>query len=250
MRSWFLILFLLPSLYSLGGKKDSTEVDPEPLYRNVIKWNLTPMLLWSPSNITLSYERILGPRQSVAVSLGYLEFPSLFDDTIANLIAVTSRHKKGINVGLEYRFYLMKRNKRPIPDGIYIAPYASYYGYSFKNNFDILYTTADSAGTLKGNFYCFNLGFELGYQFVFWKRLTLDLVLFGPSMSYYGGNLHFGGTIDPDKISQIDEEIYEEIAERYPFVRSLFRKQDFISKSKLDLLSIGFRYMIQIGFHF
>jgi hypothetical protein len=40
---------------------------------------------------------------------------------------------------------------------------------------------------VKGNFYIFNIGVELGYQFVFWKRLTLDFVLIGPAISYYGG---------------------------------------------------------------
>jgi len=60
-------------------------------------------------------------------------------------------------------------NGRPIPDGVYLAPFASYYGYHFKNNVDVLHTVLDSAIALKGNFYILNVGVELGYQFVFWK---------------------------------------------------------------------------------
>jgi hypothetical protein len=33
--------------------------------------------------------------------------------------------------------------------------------------------------------YIFTVGAELGYQFVFWKRLTLDLVLVGPGLANY-----------------------------------------------------------------
>lgn len=212
-RSILLGLFIFLHFCLFAGKNDSVSSYPEPIHRNVIKWNPTPMILWSSKNVTLSYERILGPRQSVTISIGYLEFPQLFKDTIAQLIAVTNRQKQGINLSAEYRFYLMKRNRRPVPDGLYIAPYASYYGYSFKNGFDVLYTTIDTVGTLNGRFYCFNLGFEIGYQFVFWKRFTLDLVLFGPSISYYGGSLKFSGGLDLEQIAEIDQEIYDKITQ-------------------------------------
>jgi len=208
------------------------------------------MLLWSSRNVTLSYERILGPKQSFTVGLGYLEFPPLFNDTIANLISITSRKKQGINISFEYRFYLMKRNRRPIPDGLYIAPYTSFYGYSFKNGFDVMKTTVDTVGSVSGRFYCLNVGFELGYQFVFWKRFTLDLILFGPSISYYGGELTFDGGLNPDDIQNIDDEIYNQIVERYPFVRSFFTSTTFVQKGKLDIFGLGFRYVIQLGFHF
>ena len=250
MRRIYLFLLCLFPLTFLAGKNDTLFNAPQPIHRNVIKLNLTPMILWSYRNVTLSYERILGSRQSVTIALGYLEYPRLFKDTIAGLINITSRHKRGINVGFEYRFYLMKRNRRPIPDGIYIAPYASYYGYSFKNSIDILETTVDSGAYIKGRFYCFNVGVELGYQFVFWKRFTLDLVLFGPFASYYGGSLDYGVGLNPDEIKNIDQEILDEIKQKYPFVKSLFTSKTFVEKGKLDLFSLGFRYMIQIGFHF
>ncbi|MBE0648140.1 MAG: DUF3575 domain-containing protein [Bacteroidales bacterium] len=250
MKHICLFLLCLLPLTLLAGKNDTLFKAPEPIHWNVIKLNLTPMLLWSFNNVTLSYERILGPRQSVTIALGYLEYPTLFKDTIAGLVNVTSRQKRGINVGLEYRFYLMKRNRRPIPDGLYLAPYASFYGYSFKNNLDILETTVDTGAYIKGRFYCFNLGVELGYQFVFWKRFTLDLVLFGPSVSYYGGDLSYGVGLNPDEIKKIDQEILDEIKQKYPFVRSLFTSNTLVEKGKLDLFSLGFRYMIQIGFHF
>ena len=140
------ILLIIPFLVA-AEKPDSSFHYKQPFHKNVIKFNPTPMLLWSTKNLTFSYERILNPKQSISLTLGYLEFPSLFNDTIGNLLAITGREKYGINVALEYRFYLGKRNGRPIPDGVYLAPFASYYGYHFKNEVDVMHTTADSAGT-------------------------------------------------------------------------------------------------------
>ena len=246
-----IILFLLVCpLILIAQKKDSLWHIPTPVHKNVIKFNPTPMLLWSTKNVTFSYERILNRKQSIALTLGYLEFPSLFKDTVTNLISITSKSKYGVNVALEYRFYLMQRNLRPIPDGLYLAPFASFYGFKFKNGIDIIPLQVDSAGALKGNFYTFNIGVELGYQFVFWKRLTLDLVLIGPSASYYGGGLDISGDINLTDLETINEDLYNKLKEKYPLIGDFVINKSFKSNGKLDLFSIGFRYLIQIGFHF
>ena len=253
MKKTILVIFLLVLVFPLlisAQKKDSLSPRQKPYHKNIIKFNPTPMFLWSLKNLTFSYERILNPTQSISVSLGYLEFPSLFADTIAQLIAITSRQKYGINFALEYRFYLMKRNSRPIPDGVYLAPYLSYYGYQFKNNVDLLYTSLDSAGMVKGNFYIFNIGIELGYQFVFWKWLTLDFVLFGPSASYYGGGVDITGNINLERLKDINEELYNRLKEKYPMIGDFVVNKSFKQNGKLDLFSLGFRYLVQIGIHF
>jgi hypothetical protein len=208
------------------------------------------MLLWSNKNVTFSYERILNPKQSIALSVGYLEFPSLFKDNIAGLLEITSREKYGINLALEYRFYLSKRNSRPIPDGVYVAPFASYYGYHFNNNVNLLYTGIDSAGAVKGNFYIFNLGVELGYQFVFWKRFTVDMVLIGPAVSYYGGGLNITGNLNFEELQELNEDLYNKLKEKYPMIGDYVVNKSFKKNGKLDLFSVGFRYLIQFGFHF
>jgi hypothetical protein len=243
------LMLTIPFLSS-AQQKDSLRPVPKPIHKNVIKFNPTPMILWSSKNVTLSYERVLNRQQSITLSIGYLEFPSLFQDTIAHVINITSREKRGINVAMEYRFYLMKRNLRPIPDGLYLAPYLSYYGYWFKNGINILHTSLDSAGLVRGNFYTFNLGVELGYQFIFWKRLTLDLVLIGPCMSYYGGAVDITGNINLEELKDIHEDLYNKLKEKYPMIGDFVVNKTFKQNGKLDLFSVGFRYLIQIGFHF
>ncbi len=246
----FLAFFAIVPFLVSAQKKDSLNPVPKPFHKNVIKFNPTPMLLWSKNNITLSYERVLNRKQSITLSVGYLEFPALVTGTIADLVSITGHKKYGINLATEYRFYLSKRNSRPVPDGIFIAPFISYYGYHFQNNFDILHTTLDSAGLIKGNFYIFNAGVELGYQFVFWKRLTLDFVLIGPSASYYGGGINVSGIVDLTRLESINEDLYNKLKEKYPLIGDFVVNKSFKQNGKLELFSVGFRYLFQIGFHF
>ena len=151
---------------------------------------------------------------------------------------------------MEYRFYLTKLNTRPIPAGLYIGPYLTYYRYHFENGIDFLPVSDDSTGMITGNYWSFNLGFELGYQFVFWKRLTLDLVLAGPSVSYYGGKTVITGSLDASQVEDINQELYDKLIERYPSFQYMSLDQTFEETGKLDILRWGFRYLIQIGIHF
>ncbi|MCX6284165.1 MAG: DUF3575 domain-containing protein [Bacteroidetes bacterium] len=251
-KTTLVFLFLLSALplTILAANNDSIPPPKQPYHKNVIKFNPTPMLLWSWKNITFSYERILSPRQSISIELGYLEMPRLYEDTIARLVNITSHSKHGINATIEYRFYISQLNTRPIPAGLYIGPYLTYYGYSFKNDFDILHTSIDSTGTIKGNYWAFNLGIELGYQFVFWKRLTLDMVLLGPSLAYYGGKTDISGNLSGSQIQDMNEAIYEKLKERFPMIHSLSLDKSFQQTGKLDVVRWGLRYLVQIGFHF
>jgi hypothetical protein len=113
--------------------------------------------------VTFSYERILNPRQSIADELGYLVFPKLINDTIIDLVNVTSSNKWGLNATVEYRFYLTKLNARPVPAGLYIGPYLTYYRYQFKNGPDIFPATVGTTGMINSDFWAFNLSVELGY---------------------------------------------------------------------------------------
>jgi hypothetical protein len=244
-------VFSVLSLAIYAAKTDSVTPGLQPVHKNVLKFNPTPMILWSWKNLTFSYERILNPRQSISFELGYLEFPKLVDDTLIDLVNLTSSQKWGLNATIEYRFYLTKLNSRPIPAGLYIGPYLTYYQYQFKNGLDIFPATVDTTGMIKGNFWAFNLGIELGYQFVFWKRWTLDMVLVGPSISYYGGKTEITGNLDGSQIQQINEALYDQLLERFPGLSTFSTTgKTFQQTGKLDVFRLGFRYLVQIGFHF
>jgi hypothetical protein len=246
----FLCIFLVFPIIILAEKNDSLAPVHQPIHKNVIKFNPTPMILWDARNITFSYERIINPRQSASIELGYLVFPKLFEDTIIYMVDITSNQKNGINATLEYRFYLTSLNTRPVPAGLYLGPYFTFYAYKFKNGLNILNPTGITNGMLEGNYWSFNLGIELGYQFVFWKRMTLDLILVGPSISYYGGKTAITGNLDTGQLQEINQELYDKLIEKYPAVQYLSVDKTYQQTGKLDIYRLGFRYLLQIGFHF
>jgi hypothetical protein len=222
-----------------------------PYHWNVIKFNPTPMLIWQDvRNITITYERLITKDMSLSLQVGYLLFPRILTDTVANLISFSGGSKYGVNLALDYKYYPFSRNRRPAPDGLYIGTYVSYYGFNFNNTFDILHTTVDQKGELKGKLNIVNLGVSLGYQFIFWKRLTLDLLLFGPSVSCYNGDLAVTGSLDPDQIRNIDQEVVDKLLQRFPFLGTIFSKGGLQFTGTRTSWSVGFRYSIQLGVHF
>jgi hypothetical protein len=226
----------------------------EPYHRNVIKFNPTPMLLFGEvRNVTFSYERMITKNQSVAVQLGYLTCPDIFNDTIANIIKFTGGAKQeGVNLAFDYRYYPSLRNRRPAPDGLYIGGYVSYYGFHFDNSADILGTGVDQFIKMTDNMNIVSLGFDLGYQFVFWKKLTLDLLMFGPSLRYTYSMGEISGDLDlnHDQIGAIDDEMAQKVMDRFPFLTQIFSEENISFNGSRTTFTTGFRYSIQIGFHF
>jgi hypothetical protein len=255
-----LVLFLLPITTLQALEKNDTLTKKEtkekpakltPYHWNVIKFNPTPMLIWQEvRNITISYERLIAKDQSVSLQLGYLLFPKLIDDTIAHIAAITGKQKYGVNIAIDYRYYPFSRNRRPAPDGLYIGAFLSYYGFKFRNDLDIVKTTVDQNGYIGGKMNIVNLGMMLGYQFIFWKRFTIDMLLFGPSISYYSGDLRISGTLDSDQIKNIDKEVVDKLLKRFPFLGTLFSADGLEFTGSRASISIGFRYSIQLGVHF
>jgi hypothetical protein len=233
-------------------KKKEKPVVQTPYHWNTIKFNPTPMLIQAIEirNMTFSYERLINKKMSVSVQAGYLDFPRLTTDTILNLIHINKGNKKGINLAFDYRYYPFQRNRRPAPDGLYIGTYLSYYGFQFKNTFDIVDTSVVQNGTINGKLNVVNLGVELGYQFIFWKRFSVDLLLFGPSISYHSGSLSIGGNLNPDKIQEIDGELAQRLMDRFPLIKSLVSGEDLRFTGSNTRFGTGFRYSIQLGFHF
>ncbi len=238
---------------SLGKHKKKVKSVPlKPYHWNVIKFNPTPMLLFSEvRNFTLSYERLITRNQSLAVQAGYLLLPRLkFLNKLEQVVTFSPKEKYGINLAFDYRYYIIPRNNRPAPDGLYVGAFVSYYGFKFENHLNLVKTSILNDGTIMGKLNIVNFGVNLGYQFIFWKRFSLDLLMLGPSYSYYSGHLGISGGLDPNLIEQIDEDLIEAVYEQFPVIGALLsgEKLEFIGyRSKWKF---GFRYSVQIGFHF
>lgn len=215
--------------------------------KNTIKLDLTSRFLYDNAFI-VSYERVTKPNQSFSITAGYQEFPRT--SSLGQNIAVKEDDKKnGFKFGGEYRFYLKKENKYPAPRGIYIGPYFIYH--SFKNERVL---EVDNNGTpeevnLDSKFSILSVGFQLGYQFVLNNRWAIDLVLVGPSVSNYKYTLNLDGdyTFDED---DIQNEIILDLIDRFPMLKEVVSEKEATKSGKLDAWSYGYRYQLQVGYHF
>jgi len=215
--------------------------------RNTIKLDITSHYLYRNSFIA-SYERVTKPNQSFVVTAGYQEFPRA-SSLGSNISVKDDRSRTGNKFGGEYRFYLRKENKYLAPRGVYLGPYASFLG--FKNERTI---TVNDDGTLEDvilntKLNIFNVGFELGYQFVITNRWAIDLVFIGPSISHYLYTAELSGSYSFDK-EDIQNEIILDLIDRFPFLDDVITEKEATTRGKLDSWSYGYRFQVHIGYHF
>lgn len=246
----FVVVVITLSLfsgYTIAQEKYDTL--PENYKRNVVKWNMTPFLLWSSQNLNFSYERAIKPYQSFSVNAGYFVLPStgVYD----NLNIKPATKNSGFSISGDYRFYFKGRNTRNAPDGLYWGPYASFHHYQFQNSIEITNRPNVEGGlALDGKFNVISAGVQLGYQFVLKKNFTIDLIFMGPSLSMYSGQLKLEGDLTVDENDEYLKAVRDILLSRFPFLGDLIEDGTFDSKGVTSNLGPGLRYMIQIGYRF
>jgi len=95
------------------------------------------------------------------------------------------------------------------------------------------------------------VGFEMGYQFVFWNRLSLDMVLIGPGIAGYSlkASINTSNLSEADKI-KFYEKLNEALAEKFPGYAWAVDESEFKSNGSTNTTSLGYRYVVQLGFRF
>ena len=243
MKQFVLVL----CIFALSNQLNAQDSSVQPDRRNTIKLDITSHFLYRNALI-LSFERTVKPSQSFSITAGYQEFPSA--SVLGQGIFVKDdRKRNGYKFGGEYRFYLKKENKHLAPRGVYIGPY--FTTHSFKNERVIEF---DNNGTpeqavLDSKFSILNVGFQLGYQFVLNNRWSIDLVFVGPSISHYRYKLDLTSTYTFDK-ENIQNEIILDLIDRFPLLEDVIDDKEAIDKGGLNSWSFGYRYQLQIGYHF
>jgi len=216
--------------------------------RNVLKWNLTPMM-WSVKNVNLSYERVTSSNRSFSVNTGYFVLPSFGSYDSINI--ERAKKKWGFSISGDKRFYFKNRNTRSAPDGLYWGVFGSLHYYRFENEFTLVNSEiAEGKLTLDGNFNMLSAGVELGYQFVLKNNLTIDLIFIGPSISTYSANLGISGNLKVNEESEYIEAIYDVLISKYPGIDNLIKEKNISDSGALFSVGPGLRYMIQIGYRF
>jgi hypothetical protein len=199
----------------------------------------------------MSYERITKPNQSFSVMAGYVQFPKL--KSMGDKIEVKDNvSKNGMTFGADYRFYLRKENKYPAPHGVFIGPYANMY--VFGNDRQLSINSSDGSpptdATLKSDLSIFNVGFEMGYQFVFNNRWTLEFIFLGPSISRYSLDLKLDGDFDIDEEDIIKDELLLALLDRFPLIKELLTDKEINLRGRSNTWAPGFRYQLNVGYRF
>jgi hypothetical protein len=238
------VLFISLSMPVQAQKGDTS------LRKNVIKLDITSYWLYRNA-LMLSYERVVKnrPNQTWGITAGLQEFPSLGTLGWDSVRIKKDFQASGFKLGGEYRFYLKKENKFAAPRGVYLGPYTTFHNYSNGRSIEVNNNGTLEQADLKSDLNIFNVGVQLGYQFVLNNRWTIDFVFIGPSVSNYSFKTKFDGnfTFDPD---QITNEVVLALIDKFPAFEQLINEGDFASSGKINTWAYGYRYQFQIGYHF
>ncbi|MEN8138069.1 MAG: hypothetical protein ABFR62_06525 [Bacteroidota bacterium] len=265
MKGLLIIILLVPilSFGQYSPKEESNfaknELSELTDYKNTIRWNITPFMIFGYRNINLGYERVLSDKNTVSVNVGYLEIPKLLTQSEKVEYIDGDSYRGGFSIFADYNFYIANRNVRKAPEGVYWGVFAGIYNQKFGTNFNLVDENngniALANADLKATVNNLNLGMQLGYQFVFYDRFTVDLVLVGPALSFYTGKLSGDIEIYDENIEE--NEIYKEfvnmIMNKAPWLADVVDEKEISAKggkSNFSLFGGNFRYVLQIGYRF
>ena len=228
------------------------KVEGEKTHKNTFRFNITNPFILSNKSLIFGYERILNNRRSFSVNFGQASFPSLSLVSSDSLKANSTKKQKGFNFSVDYRFYLSAENKYNAPRGVYIGPYYSFNYNERRNTWSLKSSSGGVPQNIesKTSFTIHTVGFQLGYQFVLWNRVSLDMILLGPGISGYNLKASLGANLSEEDRLKFFERLNEALAEKFPAYNLVIDEGEFQRKGSANTTSIGFRYMIMVGYRF
>jgi hypothetical protein len=235
----FLLLLTLSAPLHTKAQSDSTR-------KNTIKLDLTSYMLYRNA-IVFSYERIVKPSQTFVLTAGVQQFPNL--GSLDSVSVTKNKRANGQKFGAEYRFYLKKENKYSVPHGVYIGPYFSYLKFKNTRGIEVDNEGIIESGDLVTKLSVINFGVQLGYQFVFNNRWTLDFVFAGPSISNYYAKMNLDGNFTFD-VEDVENQVIDALIDQFPGLDDLINDKEISGNGKISTWGYGYRYQLQVGYHF
>jgi hypothetical protein len=247
MKKSFSSLFLFCMLLLLGPSLQAQYQGK----KNGIKFNLTNPVIFGGNSFILGYERTIGKRQSLGIAIGTYGLPKFGKGPNNDSIQVTrNMGQTGVHFSAEYRFYLGSENKFEAPRGVYIGPYYSFNqfkrGNTWRFNTQAIQGNVETEFALKAH----TIGLELGYQFILWKRVSLDFVLLGPGIGIYDLNLKIKSNATVNQQSEMFQRFNNFLNEKIPGYALVINEGEFKRTGAASLTSIGLRYQVNVGFRF
>ncbi len=228
------------------------KVDAQPEDRkNTVRFNITNPLLFGGKAVVVGYERKLSSHQTLSLNIGRMALPAFGLGILSDSLSLTNNSAdRGFHLSTEYRFYLRNENKHEAPRGVYVGPYYSYNRFARSNSWSFISTNFNGEVTTDLDLGIHMVGVELGYQFVFANRVTLDLILIGPGLGSYSVKASLNTNLDPDEKSVFFQELNDYLADQIPGYNLVLDEATFRDSGSLRKTTFGFRYLINIGIRF
>lgn len=220
-------------------------------HKNVIRYNLSSGLLFGIDKyIVFGYERVISPHQSFSINVGRASLPKLVSISTDSFNAEKNLKRSGFNLSVDYRFYLGKENKYNAPRGVYIGPYYSYNHFTSETQWTYVNQSTNQYANTNSDFTINSFGIEMGYQFILWKRLALDMVLVGPGLGFYNYKATIDSNVDETTKEQLYNALEQLLTQKYPGLNYVFSNHQLNGDGVLKTSNIGYRYIIHVGFNF
>jgi hypothetical protein len=242
-------LLILTALFTITGAAGLAQKDTTKYFKNIVKFNITNPMLFSPKFNVIGYERVVNKHQTFSLSAGRFALPTLsfFSE---ELELEDQYNDKGFNFSVDYRFYLRKENKYAAPRGVYIGPYYAFNKFSRDLLWDVNTESLDGQVTTGFDLTVNLVGAQMGYQFVLWDRFSIDMILMGPGLWFFNLKTNFETTLDPEDEQLLLDTLNEILKEKFPGSDYVFTGGNVEAKKTTNTSTMGLRYMINIGFRF
>jgi hypothetical protein len=250
MKKILLVLFIF--IHCIGFCQD--EIHEKAPFKNTIRYNLSKPSILGFGNIIFGYERILSDNRSFTIDFGLNRLP-VFEIKNENsesdlFLLLPGGKNRGLQISADYRFYLKSENKYKAPRGVYLGPYYSFNTFNRSKDWELSTSNLDGIVGSNLGIKIHTIGAELGYQFQLSKRFLLDFVLFGPGVGFYSLKTDFDSNLDPEDSELIIGQINDFLLAKFPGFNSLADGSGFDKSGSLSVGSLGYRFMINIGYRF
>ena len=220
-------------------------------YKNVIRYNLSGALIFGFDRyIVFGYERVIKPNQSISVNVGGVKLPKLISINTDSFSLQKDSKSNGLNISVDYRFYLGKENKYPAPRGAYIGPYYSFNSFTRDNEWAYTNSSSNSSVATHTTLNINTIGFQFGYQLILWKRLALDFALVGPGVGFYKYKASFGTNVSVENREELIDGLKQLLTQKFPGMNFVFADKQIDAEGVMKTNTLGYRYIIHIGFAF
>ena len=249
VQPFCVLMLLLICSSSIAQQADSTRNTHR--YKNIIRYNISGALLFGlDAFVIVGYERIVGPNQSFSVNFGRVTLPNVTNVDLDSIDIDQNENRSGVNFSFDYRFYLPRENKHTIPHGLYIGPFYSYNHFDGKTHWTHITDQGTSNINTDTKLNIHTIGFEMGYQFVLWERLTLDVLVVGPGFGFYDLHAKINGTVDAETKKHLFRGVKQLVTQKFPGMNAVFSDEEINSNGTLEKNTWGYRYLVHVGFRF